>query len=170
MGKKGEYRMQTYPPDYIELKIPAKTDYLGMIRLTLSGIANRMQFSYDEIEDIKMAVSEACTNVVQHAYLDKENGDITIGFGLFSDRLEIMIDDHGERFNFRERKQGMAPYNPSHPIDALPESGLGIYVMHSVMDAVEISYNHGMTVLLTKHLQREWGEKDERTNSIYPEN
>ncbi|MBG9579604.1 serine/threonine protein kinase, partial [Bacillus thuringiensis] len=39
--------MQPYPPDYIELKIPAKTDYLGMIRLTVSGIANRMQFSYD---------------------------------------------------------------------------------------------------------------------------
>ncbi|WP_395185399.1 anti-sigma B factor RsbW [Bacillus cereus] len=156
--------MQPYPPDYIELKIPAKTDYLEMIRLTVSGIANRMQFSYDEIEYIKMAVSEACTNVVQPAYLDKEIGAITIEFGLFSDRLEIMIDDQGER------KQRMGPYNPSHPIDALPESWLGIYVMHSVMDAVEMSYNHGMTVLLTKHLQREWGENDERTHSIYPEN
>ncbi|PES10178.1 anti-sigma B factor RsbW [Bacillus thuringiensis] len=162
--------MQPCPPDYIELKIPAKTDYLGMIRLTVSGITNYMQFSYDEIEDIKIAVSEACTNVVQHAYLDKETGDITIGFGLFSDRLEIMIADQGERFDFEKRKQGMGPYNPSHPIDALPESGLGMYVMHSVMDTVEISYNHGMTVLLIKHLQREWGERDERTHSIYPEN
>ena len=54
--------------DYIEMKIPAKPDYLGVIRLTLSGIANRMGYTYEEIEDIKIALSEACTNAVQHAY------------------------------------------------------------------------------------------------------
>ena len=48
--------------DYIEIKIPAKPDYLGVIRLTLSGIASRMGYTYEVIEDIKIALSEACTN------------------------------------------------------------------------------------------------------------
>jgi len=50
--------------DYIEMKIPAKPDYVGVIRLTLSGIASRMGFTYEEIEDIKIAISEATTNAV----------------------------------------------------------------------------------------------------------
>ena len=44
--------------DYIEIKIPAKPDYIGVIRLTLSGICNRIGYTYEEIEDIKIAVSE----------------------------------------------------------------------------------------------------------------
>ena len=54
--------------DYIEMKIPAKPEYVGVIRLTLSGIASRMGFTYDLIEDLKIAASEAITNAVQHAY------------------------------------------------------------------------------------------------------
>jgi len=41
--------------DYIEIKVPAKPDYIGVIRLTLSGIANRIGYTYEEIEDIKIA-------------------------------------------------------------------------------------------------------------------
>lgn len=54
--------------DLIEMKIPAKPEYVGIIRLTLSGVASRMGYVYEEIEDLKIAVSEACTNAVQHAY------------------------------------------------------------------------------------------------------
>ena len=42
----------------IEMKIPSKTDYIGVIRLTLAVIANRMGYTYKEIEDIKIAISE----------------------------------------------------------------------------------------------------------------
>lgn len=62
------------PFDYIEVKIPAKPEFVGVIRLTLSGIASRMGFAYEEIEDLKIATSEACTNAVQHAYKQNEQG------------------------------------------------------------------------------------------------
>lgn len=60
--------------DYIEMKVPAQPEYVGIIRLTLSGVASRMGYTYDEIEDLKIAVSEACTNAVQHAYKEDKMG------------------------------------------------------------------------------------------------
>jgi serine/threonine-protein kinase RsbW len=58
--------MKEQPLDLVNLVIPAKTDFVGIARLAVSGIANRMGFSYDDIEDLKLAVSEACTNAVVH--------------------------------------------------------------------------------------------------------
>ena len=56
------------PYDYIEIRVPAKAQYIGIARLTISGLASRLGFNYDEIEDLKIATSEAVTNAVQHAY------------------------------------------------------------------------------------------------------
>ena len=91
--------------DYIEIKIPAKPDYIGVIRLTLSGIANRIGYTYEEIEDIKIAVSEACTNAVQHAYSKDEDGEVIVGFGIYEDKLELMVADNGKSFNFKQTKR-----------------------------------------------------------------
>ncbi|HEX6923454.1 MAG TPA: ATP-binding protein, partial [Bacillales bacterium] len=58
--------------DFTEMTVPAQPEYVGVVRLTASGVANRAGFTYDEIEDIKVAVSEACTNAVNHAYKHEE--------------------------------------------------------------------------------------------------
>lgn len=108
--------MQEY--DYIEMKIPAKPEYVGVIRLTLSGIASRMGFDYDALEDLKIATSEAITNAVQHAYKD-DDGEVVVGFGLYEDRLEVMVADHGESFNFTEIKKAVGPYHADHSVEFL---------------------------------------------------
>ena len=54
--------------DYIEMRLPASAEYVSLIRLTLSGVFSRASASYDDIEDAKIAVSEAVTNAVKHAY------------------------------------------------------------------------------------------------------
>ena len=48
----------------IKMEIPANPDYVSILRLTTSGIANKLGFSMDDIEDMKVAVSEACSNAV----------------------------------------------------------------------------------------------------------
>lgn len=87
--------------DFIEMKVPAKAEYVGVVRLSISGIANRMGFSYEEIEDLKVSISEAITNAVDHAYHDSD-GEVTIGFGVYDDRLEVMVADHGGSFEDRK--------------------------------------------------------------------
>src|SRR5690625_2978601 len=95
--------------DFIQMKVPAKPEYVGVIRLTISGIASRMGFNYEDIEDLKVAVSEAATNVVSHAYENKESGELTLGYGVHNDRLEVMVSDQGESFNYEEVKERIGP-------------------------------------------------------------
>ncbi|MGX1266323.1 serine/threonine-protein kinase RsbW [Rossellomorea marisflavi] len=154
--------MQDY--DYIEMKIPAKPEYVGVIRLTLSGIASRMGFDYDVLEDLKIATSEAITNAVQHAYKD-DDGEVLVGFGLYDDRLEVMVADHGESFNFTEIKKAVGPYHADHSVEFLREGGLGLYLIESLMDEVKVHHQEGVTVFMTKFLSGEQVERDEKTIS-----
>jgi serine/threonine-protein kinase RsbW len=151
--------------DYIEMKIPAKPEFVGVIRLTLSGIASRMGFSYDEIEDLKIATSEACTNAVQHAYKNNENGEVIIGYGLYEDRLEVMVADNGESFDFDSARQGLGPYEQNSSVEFLREGGLGLYLIETLMDEVRIHHKEGVTVFMTKYREGEQVERDAETIS-----
>ncbi|MEK3799112.1 anti-sigma B factor RsbW [Peribacillus sp. FSL H8-0477] len=150
--------------DFIEMKIPAKPNFIGVIRLTLSGIASRMGFTYDEIEDLKIATSEACTNAVQHAYKDNQ-GEVKISFGLYEDRLEVMVSDSGESCDFDEVRQGLGPYENGQNVEFLREGGLGLYLIETLMDEVKIHQHEGVTVFMTKFIEREQVEMDAKTLS-----
>jgi serine/threonine-protein kinase RsbW len=153
------------PYDYIEMKIPAKPEYVGVIRLTLSGIASRMGFSYDELDDLKIALSEACTNAVQHAYKNSRIGEVKVGFGLYRDRIEIMVADNGESFDFEQARKGLGPYDGHGTVEFMREGGLGLYLIETLMDEVRIHYNVGVTVFMTKFLEGERVEIDAETIS-----
>ncbi|MEH7074338.1 anti-sigma B factor RsbW [Neobacillus drentensis] len=154
--------------DYIEVKMPAKPEYVGVIRLTLSGIASRMGYAYEEIEDLKIAVSEACTNAAQHAYKDHGSGETIVGFGIYDNKLEIMISDRGESFNFEETRNKLGPYSAVSNTDQLVEGGLGLYLMETLMDEVHVFNNSGVTVFMVKYLSGERAEHD-TTISTYEE-
>ncbi|SEN90240.1 serine/threonine-protein kinase RsbW [Mesobacillus persicus] len=153
------------PYDYIEMKIPAKPEFVGVIRLTLSGIASRMGFSYDEIEDLKIATSEACTNAVQHAYQKNEKGEVVVGFGLYKERLEVVVADNGQSFDFHSARQGIGPYDQNDSIEFLREGGLGLYLIETLMDEVRIHHKEGVTVFMTKYREGERVEIDAKTIS-----
>ncbi|MCM3357645.1 anti-sigma B factor RsbW [Psychrobacillus sp. FSL W7-1457] len=140
------------PFDYVEIRLPAKPQYVSVARLTISGLANRMGFSYDDIEDLKIAASEAITNAVQHAYAEDEDGEVVIGCALYSDRIEIMIADHGKSFNFEETKAQVGPYHDLEEGSFLREGGLGLYLIETLMDEVKVHHQEGVTVFMTKHV------------------
>jgi serine/threonine-protein kinase RsbW len=151
--------MKDQPRDLIELTIPAKADYVGVVRLAISGIATRMGFSYDDIEDLKLAVAEACTNAVHHAYRG-EGGEISICCNLYVDRLEIEIIDQGCSFDVSAVEAKTGPINGRIPYHSLRERGLGLYLMKSLMDRVEIKGDNGVVVTLTKYIRRDEVEAD----------
>ncbi|MFD1038358.1 anti-sigma B factor RsbW [Virgibacillus byunsanensis] len=138
--------------DFIEIKVPAKAEYVGVVRLSISGVANRMGFTYEDIEDLKVAISEALTNAVTHAYGENDQGEVTVGFGVYQDRLEIMVADHGGSFNLNEIKGGIGPYKNTEPVENLREGGFGLFLIDALMDKVEINNNSGVIVLMTKYL------------------
>lgn len=151
--------------DFIEMKFPSKAEYVGVIRMSLSGIANRMGFSYETIEDLKVAISEAVTNVVSHAYEDAKDGELMVGFAVYEDKLEIMISDTGESFNLEEIKSRIGPVShreEQKPVSQIREGGFGLFLINTLMDEVEINNEYGVIVLMTKYLDETEVERSDK--------
>lgn len=83
----------------VELKIPCRPEYVGVTRLTILGVASRMKFSYDEVEDIRLAVGEACTTSVDWADRNQQsNAQIILKSEISADKMTIdIVDDAGPR-------------------------------------------------------------------------
>ena len=124
------------------ISIPALAEFVGVVRLAVSGIATRMNFTIDEIEDIKISISEACTNAIQHAYgenLNPEENKIDIKIYIVNNELEIVVQDHGSGFDLsilgtKEQKE------KSHEKLGL---GLGLTFIKSLMDSADFKSTIG---------------------------
>ncbi len=136
--------------DRIHLELPAKPEFVSIARLTVSGIANRLGFSYDDIEDLKIAVAEACTNVVEHAY--SEDGFISLACYIFEDRIQIVVADQGKSFDIAEVESRLGPVDAKKPVGDLKEGGLGLFLISTLMDKVEINEDNGVMLVMTKYL------------------
>jgi serine/threonine-protein kinase RsbW len=124
------------------MEISTNPDYVGIIRLATSGVANKVGFSVDEIEDIKVAVSEACTNAIRHS----EVNNFLIDFKLLQNGLCIEIKDQGKGYDI-DSIEAVDLSNPK-------EGGLGIYIIKTLMDEVEIESGDGKGTIIkmTKYL------------------
>nr|WP_155987970.1 anti-sigma B factor RsbW [Gorillibacterium massiliense] len=136
----------------IKLAIPATADYIDLARLTLYGVANKMGFSYEDIEDMKVAVAEACNNAVLHAYPEGETGTVDLAYEMSENGLAIHIRDHGTSFSYEEPAADLAP-NAQQELADISVGGLGIYLMQALMDEVVVTNDEGTHVTLIKYLQ-----------------
>ncbi len=138
--------------DYIEMKFPSSAEYVGLIRLTLSGVLSRAGATYDQIEDSKIAVSEAVTNAVKHAYGDNQTGEVLVGFAVYEDKVEIIVADHGQSFNYEDVRKELGPYSEDDNVNFLREGGLGLFLIETLMDEVYIKKDPGVTISMTKFI------------------
>lgn len=104
--------------DIIELKIPNKPDYIGVIRLTTSAIASKFGFNVESIEDVKVAIAEACINALE------ASESSTIKYLLYDDKMEIFIENVTQAIDGDSR-----------------EKKLGILIIESLMDEVFFTEN-----------------------------
>ena len=118
----------------VRLTIPARAEYITLCRLALTGIARLRQLSDELLADLKLALTEAASNSVRHAYGDKDAGVVDISYQLFSDRLVIEVTDEGEGFDPAEAEGDAAE---------LSEGGLGIAIIRAIADEVEFSARPG---------------------------
>jgi serine/threonine-protein kinase RsbW len=117
----------------IELKIPASSEWVRVARLTVAGVASRLPFGIDAVEDIKLAVTEAINNAIQHAPVSEDKTAlVTIGFEVKPDGLCVLVSDEG-RIETELPIQDSTPRLNEHD---LPEGGLGLVLIRSLMDEV----------------------------------
>ena len=134
------------------LKLENESANLCLIREFVSGVANVAGFDEEEISQIELAVDEACSNVVKHAYLGDKGEK---GHGI---EIEIYFDEKEFSVKVLDRGQGFDPSKLSQTnmktyLEKFQVGGLGIRLMKSLMDQVEYSIKPGRKnqVTLTKY-------------------
>lgn len=116
------------------LEVPADENNLSDVRDFIAGICDRAGFSKSETNNTKLAVDEACTNIIKHAYKEK-SGDIRIDVQAERGKVEISIFDRGEPFDWSKVKEP----DLDHYVEIGKKGGLGIYLMNRLMD--DLSYS-----------------------------
>jgi len=114
----------------VRLTIPAKPEYITLSRLALSGLSRVRPLAEETLADLKLALTEACSNSVRHAY-DEKGGQVSISFELRDDRLIVEVVDDGTGFEL----DGAGKNGDDAE---LTEGGLGIAIIRSIADEVEI--------------------------------
>jgi len=131
--------------DTVELVIPCRPEYVGVARLAVLGIASRMPFSYDEVEDVRLAVGEACTHAVERA--GSAEAKIKIVSTVDPHSLVIEVTD-----DVAAGAPVPAPVDESAAPDGVDTQGLGALLMEILVDEVKISSGQtGTSVRLTKY-------------------
>lgn len=120
--------------DVIKLKIPAKGEYLSLIRLTASSVAAKMGFNIDDIDDVKVSVGEACTSILESMNPGEES-EFKIEYTISDDKLKIKVKSKAksETGKLVQRDEELSE------VSGLLEDGLGIMIIESLMDEVNIS-------------------------------
>lgn len=115
------------------LRIPSQTDNLEIIRDFVSKVAKKVGFDEEDLNKIELAVDEACTNVIEHAYQHDESKDIDIAIKMDYQKFTVVVTDRGKSFNAREVElPDMENY-----LAELRVGGLGIYLIKTLMDEVD---------------------------------
>lgn len=111
--------------EQIKLTLPVNAAYVSAARLTASSIANRLNFDIEEIEDIKVAVSEACAYIIKRPCLRQKN-DFKIEFDFSKDNIKILLSvEYDEKEDFDNDEMSLC-------------------VIKALMDSFNITYDGGL--------------------------
>jgi serine/threonine-protein kinase RsbW len=115
----------------VRLTIPARAEYITLCRLALTGLARLRAISDETLADLKLALTEATSNSVRHAY-GEAGGRVEIAYRHYGDRLVIEVNDAGEGID-------PAADGAVGDLENLTEGGLGIAIIRAIADDLYLS-------------------------------
>lgn len=126
--------------EMISMNMSSNTNFVSVVRLTTSGIASKMGFTLDDIEDLKVSISEACTNAIKHS----KEMNFEVNFYMYNDRLTVEVKDKGIGYDVDD-VEDPDPNNPK-------TSGLGLFIIKTLMDKVDVCTGNekGTIIKMTK--------------------
>jgi len=130
--------------NFVYLTIPAKAEFVVLCRLALSGLARLRPLDGETLADLKLALTEACSNSIRHAYGGRGEGTVGIRFDLHDDRLSVEVADEGP---------GFVPAEADVVSGEPDEGGLGIAIIRALVDELDVdSDERGSRLRFTKYL------------------
>jgi serine/threonine-protein kinase RsbW len=118
----GGYEAGVDAPDF-ELTLPARAENVAVVRHAFGGLSDALDLPDQVLSDIKLAVTEACTNVVVHAYAGLDEGPLAVSATVRGDRLVVVVRDRG---------RGILPRPDS------PGLGLGLPLIATLAESLEL--------------------------------
>jgi serine/threonine-protein kinase RsbW len=128
----------------VALSIPAKAEYIALCRLALAGLTHVRPLEPEALADLKLALTEACSNSIRHAYEDGRAGVVDIRYELNGEKLAVEVADEGG---------GFPPDDSDGTAAERDEGGLGIAIIRAVTDELAIeSHERGSRLRFVKYL------------------
>ena len=123
--------------EVIELEIPARAEFVALARLVVSALASSDSNLADErIDDLKLAVSEACTNAIEAHDAAGSSEQVLVRCRAGAETLEVCVEDRGHGFD----PAGLPDHPPVTDPDRLKyERGLGIPLIKALVDEVQFN-------------------------------
>lgn len=128
----------------------AELESLQIFRGFISECCARYEVPNDTVLELKLAVDEACTNIIEHGYKGMDPGSIILSFRIQPDRILVQLTDFGHVF---EPVEGPKP-DVEAALEDRELGGLGLYLIYQTMDNIDYtSSEDGNTLTFTKYIR-----------------
>jgi anti-sigma regulatory factor (Ser/Thr protein kinase) len=136
-------------PSKNELTVPGNFENLARISRFIEEAAIQAKLDDRGIYAIQMAVDEACTNIIEHAYGGEGRGDLRLACTVKKDGLQVVIYDQGSPFDPAQ----VPALNTEAPLHERPSGGVGLFFIRKLVDRVEFKFGtpQGNQLILFKH-------------------
>jgi serine/threonine-protein kinase RsbW len=124
---------------------PGRYESLVKIRKFVAKAARLAGLDRDAIYAVKLAVDEACTNIIEHAYGGEGRGEIQCSWDASDDGLRIVLRDRGKPFD----PSKIPEPNYNVPLEELKPRGAGLFLIRNLMDEVQFDFESEESNVLT---------------------
>ncbi len=138
--------------DSVEVTFPARPEFVSVARLTAATVAARLGFTYDEIEDVKIAVAEACASLIVPG--TDPGHPMKVRFLLGPETLEISVEAKAPGVTLPNPAPTGRASSASLPVD---ESSMGIFLMQCLVDEVEARHHDASGIAEVRLVKRRQG-------------
>jgi anti-sigma regulatory factor (Ser/Thr protein kinase) len=138
----------------IELALPARAENIALVRHAFGALGEALGVDEELLSDVRLAVTEACSNVVVHAYPDEDPGPLEVLATLEDETLTVVVRDEGP---------GIAPHPDS------PGLGLGLPLIASLAESVQLGRDERERTEVCMTFSLAGGHADEISSTLAAE-
>jgi anti-sigma regulatory factor (Ser/Thr protein kinase) len=141
-------------PGTVRLVIDSRLEEVRRVRKAVHRMGADAPFTAEEWQQVKTCVGEAVNNAIIHAYGREAGHEVEVEIRLETDRVVCTVADRGKPVPAEAHEKPSLEISPRE-VEDLPEGGMGLFIIHEVMDRIEYESKEGRNVLImTKFARR----------------
>lgn len=135
----------------VELHIPSNPVFERVVRASAAEVGEAFGFGKERVEDLKLAISEAVNNAIDHGNQREASRLVAVVFEIDGEKLEIRVSDEGEGFDSFDRSRKLVD---EQNLERGELRGFGMYLISELVDDLEVRTSTQGTVLTLRLYRR----------------